>query len=198
MKIAIIGAGAIGALVAGYLTKEGGNDITLIGKEKDVSAINKHELIIEGVRGKMAVPVKATDKLEKGADLVILAVKTQDIASTLNNNIEALKDVTVLTVQNGVRAEEILAEFIPKEKIISSTVLFGATYLELGKVVHNFEGDWLMGRAFAANDEEMESIGKVLGGVFSVHVTEEIRRMKWLKLFLNRKKWISLFRNLQS
>jgi len=185
MKIAVIGAGAIGALVAGYLAEEGGSDIILIGKEKDVSTINKHELIIEGVRGKKAVPVEVTDRLDKGADLVILTVKTQDIAPTLNNNIEALKDVTVLTVQNGVRAEEILAEFIPREKIMGSVVLFGATYLEPGKVLHNFEGDWLMGRAFAANDEEMESIARALGGVFSVSVTDKIREMKWLKLFLN-------------
>jgi 2-dehydropantoate 2-reductase len=88
-------------------------------------------------------------------------------------------------VQNGVRAEEILAEFVPREKIISSVVLFGATYLEPGKVVHNFEGDWLMGKAFVPNDEEMKTIGNLLASAFSVHITEEIKGMKWLKLFLN-------------
>lgn len=184
MKIAVIGAGAIGALVAGYLTKEGG-DVTLIGRRRDVSAIKDNGLIIEGVRGRMVVLVKVTDKLEKGADLVVLAVKTQDIATTLTDNARALGDVPVLTVQNGVRSEEILSEFVPEEKIISSVVLFGATYLERGKVLHNFEGDWLMGKAFVPNDEQVETIGNVLGSAFPVRVTEEIRGMKWLKLFLN-------------
>lgn len=184
MKIAIIGAGAIGALVAGYLTKEG-SDVTLIGKGKDVSAIKENGLIIEGVRGRMVVPVKVTDKVEKGADLVILAVKTQDIVATLSNNIQALENAPVLTVQNGVRAEELLSEFLPREKIISSVVLFGATYLEPGKVVHNFEGDWLIGKAFVGNDEEVEAITNLLGNAFTVRVSEGIREMKWLKLFLN-------------
>lgn len=184
MKIAIIGAGAIGALVAGYLAKEG-SDVTLVGKKKHVSAIEKNGLIIEGVRGRIAVPVKVTDKLEKGADSVILAVKTQDIATTISDNIQVLKDVPVLTVQNGVRAEERLSEFIPREKIISSVVLFGITYLEPGKVVHNFEGDWLIGKAFNHNDEEVEAIRNLLSNAFTVRVTEGIRGMKWVKLFLN-------------
>jgi len=184
MKIAVIGAGAIGALVAGYLGRAD-IDITLVARKKDASAIKENGLAIEGVRGKMAIPVKVTDKLEKGVDSVILAVKTQDIAATLSDNAQVLGDVPVLTVQNGVRAEEILSEFIPREKIISSVVLFGATYLEPGKVVHNFEGDWLIGKAFGPNDEQVEAIGNVLGGVFSVRITEEIRGMKWLKLFLN-------------
>ncbi len=184
MKITIIGAGAIGALVAGYLTKEG-SDVTLIGKKKDVSAIKEHGLIIKGIRGEMVVPVKVVDRLERDADLVILAVKTQDIAAAMSGNTQALKGIPVLTVQNGMRAEEFLTEFIPKEKIISSVVLFGATYLEPGKVVHNFEGDWLIGKAFVGNDEEVEAIGNLLGKVFAVRVTEGIRGMKWVKLFLN-------------
>lgn len=184
MKITVIGAGAIGSLVAGYLSRAD-IDITLVARKKNASAIKENGLAIEGVRGKMIVPVKVTDKLEKGADSVILAVKTQGIAATFSDNAQILGDVPVLTVQNGVRAEEILSEFIPREKIISSVVLFGATYLEPGKVVHNFEGDWIIGKAFGPNDKQVEAIGNVLGGVFSIRITEEIRGMKWLKLFLN-------------
>jgi len=184
MKIAIIGAGAIGALVAGYLTKEG-SDVTLIGRRKDVSVIQEDGLLIEGIRGSKVIPVKVTDKLEKDADLTILAVKTQDIASSLSKNAPALKNTSVLTVQNGVRAEELLLESIPKEKIIGSVVTFGATCLEPGKVVHNFEGDWVMGKAFVHNDGEVQTIANLLGNAFSACLTEGIREMKWLKLFLN-------------
>jgi len=184
MKIAIIGAGAIGALVAGYLSK-GGIDVTLVGKRKDVSAIKENGLIIDGVRGSMVVPVEVTDKVEDGADLAILAVKTQDIALTLSENSQTLKDVPVLTVQNGVRAEELVSQFIPKEKIISSVVMFGATYLEPGKILHNFEGDWIIGRPFTPNDDIVKTTGNLLNIAFPVHTTENIRGMKWLKLFLN-------------
>ena len=184
MKIAVIGAGAIGALVAGYLSKEG-VDVTLIGKAKDVSAIQDSGLIIEGVRGSIAVPVKVTDRLEEGAGLVVLTVKTQDIASALVKNLQALGNAPVLAVQNGVRVEELLLEFVPKENIISSIVMFGSTYLEAGRILHNFEGDWVIGRAFVPNNGGVDSIGNLLASAFSVRVTERITEMKWLKLFLN-------------
>jgi len=184
MKIAVIGAGAIGTLVAGYLSREG-VDATLIGKAKDVSAIQDSGLIIEGVRGSIAVPVKVTDRLEEGAGLVILTVKTQDIASALSENLQALGNAPVLAVQNGVRAEELLLEFVPKENIISSIVMFGSTCLEAGRILHNFEGDWVIGRAFVPDNGGVDSIGNLLASAFSVSITERITEMKWLKLFLN-------------
>lgn len=89
MRIAVIGSGAIGALVNGYLAEKG-IDVTLVGKTRDVTAISANGLLIDGVRGEMTVPVRAVEKLEDKADLVILAVKTQDVAPTLSQNLEAL------------------------------------------------------------------------------------------------------------
>jgi len=181
MKIAIVGAGAIGGLIAGYLSKEG-IDVTLIGRRKDVLAIKENGLFIEGVRGKLVIPINVEDKLKNNADFIILAVKTQDIPSVLN---DIPKNIPILTVQNGVRAEEILSNYIPKEKIIGSVVMFGATYVESGRILHNFEGDWIIGKAFSKNDEEVKKIANLLSKAFSIHITEGIKKMKWLKLFLN-------------
>jgi len=182
MKIIIIGAGAIGTLIAGYLSREG-IDVTLIGKRRDVLAIKENGLFIDGVRGGIALPVKVDDRFKKGADLIILAVKTQDIPSVLNKS--HIEDTPILTVQNGVRAEEMASEFVPKEKIVAGIVMFGATYISPGKVLHNFEGDFIIGKAFSKNDDEVEKIASLLNKAFSVYVTEEIGGMKWLKLFLN-------------
>jgi 2-dehydropantoate 2-reductase len=184
VKIAVIGAGAIGALVAGYLSQKG-VAVTLSGKEKDVAAIGGRGLQIEGVRGSFVIPVKVASGLEASNDLVILAVKTQDIVSTMRINAPDLDNAPVLTVQNGVRAEELLTEFVPQGKIISSIVMFGATYLDPGKVVHNFEGDWILGKAFTPNDGTLKPIGELLANAFPTPVTDNISGMKWLKLFLN-------------
>lgn len=183
MKIAVVGAGAIGSLVAGYLSKEG-IDVTLVGKRQDISAIKENGLIIEGVRGEMVISIYVTDELEQDVDFIILAVKTQDIISALNEH-SFIKDTPILTVQNGVRAEEILLKFVAKERIIGSIVMFGATYLKPGRILHNFEGDWIIGKVFSQNDEEVETIAHVLSKPFPVYTTEKLREMKWLKLFLN-------------
>ena len=184
MKIAVIGAGAIGALVAGYLSQQGVM-VTLIGKEKDVAAIGGSGLKVEGVRGSFVIPVKVASRLEGSNDLVILAVKTQDIVATMKINASALANTSVLTVQNGVRAEDLLTEFVPRDKIISSIVMFGATYLEPGKVVHNFEGDWILGKAFTPDGGTLAPISELLANAFPTPVTDNIGGMKWLKLFLN-------------
>ena len=78
MKIAIIGAGAIGGVVAAYL-KKAGEDVVLIGRGRQVDAINAKGLRIKGVRGDETIKVPALTRLDKPYDLVIFAVKTQDI-----------------------------------------------------------------------------------------------------------------------
>ncbi|MFO8143984.1 MAG: ketopantoate reductase family protein [Dehalococcoidales bacterium] len=185
MKVLVIGAGAIGALVAGYLAEQG-VAVTLTGRNRDVAAVRSRGLTIEGVRGKKNIQVDVAEKAEENCDLVVLAVKTQDLSSALDSNVQDLTNTTFLTVQNGVKAEEILAGKVPRENIASSIVMFGSTYLEPGRVVHNFEGDWVIGKPFSTCDEGiLKSIAEQLSVAFSVRITEKINGMKWLKLFLN-------------
>ena len=78
MRIAIIGAGAIGCLVAAYL-KEKGEQVTLVGHGPTVKAINEHGLAVSGVRGNFLVRVGISETLNYIPDLVILTTKTQDV-----------------------------------------------------------------------------------------------------------------------
>ena len=78
MKIGIIGAGAIGALVGGYL-KDAGCDVELVGRTENINIIKNNGLIVEGVRGKKNVFIDGDVKLTGKKDLVILATKTQDL-----------------------------------------------------------------------------------------------------------------------
>ncbi|MEK6728291.1 MAG: ketopantoate reductase family protein [Candidatus Omnitrophota bacterium] len=185
MKIAVIGAGAIGSLVAGYLKlKE--EDVSLIGRPDAVNAIIEHGLKISGVRGDFKVPIEASELLISTPDIAIIATKTQDIEAALKDNLFFLKNSGILTTQNGVRADHIVAKYIPKENIISSIVMFGATYLEPGKVVHNFEGSWIIGSIFRHAPGEniiMDSI--VLDKAFPTVISEDILGMKYLKIFVN-------------
>jgi len=184
MKIAIVGAGAIGCLVSGYL-KDKGEDVSLIGHSDSLKAMHKIGLKISGVRGDFNFQIDISEKLNDRTDLVILATKTQDIDTAMKDNLEFLQDTIILTVQNGVQAENIVAKYVPKENIISSIVMFGATYLEPGVIVHNFEGGWILGKLFGDNDEKVAVISRTLNKIFPTQVTEEIKGMKYLKLFLN-------------
>lgn len=184
-KIAIIGGGAIGCLMAGYLAQVG-EEVLLVGKKDQVSSINEKGLTIEGgVSGKKTVSVKAVERLEEPVDFVVLAVKTQDVMSALEQHELHLLSSPVVTIQNGVRADKIVSQRIEPERIISSIVMFGATYLKPGEVVHNFEGDLILGSYLGGSDKRVKEVARIMGKVFSVVVSEDIVGMKWLKLFVN-------------
>lgn len=208
MRIAVIGAGAIGGLVAGYL-KHRGEDVFLVGRKDALEAIKKNDLHICGSRGNLKVKIGIFLKLEDEPQLAILAVKTQDIEKVITENLKYLKSAAILTTQNGIRADSLTARYLPKENIISSIVMFGSTYLEPGKIVHNFDGNWILGRPFtppsltahiphkeragftekpsptAGRDERLEEISAVLSKIFPVITANDISGMKWLKVFVN-------------
>jgi len=184
VKIAVIGAGAIGNLVAGYL-KIKGEDVALVGNKDSIRVISEKGLIISGVRGIFDIKIDICARLSAPCDLAILAVKTQDIKKALKENSEFLKNAVILTVQNGVQADHIVAQYIPKERIISSIVMFGSTYLEPGKVVHNFEGNWIIGSIFGADIKGLKEVIHILKEVFPVIVDDSIKGMKYLKIFVN-------------
>jgi 2-dehydropantoate 2-reductase len=184
MKIAVIGAGAIGGLVAGYL-KLKGEDVSLAGHTDSVKAIAENGLQISGIRGNFNLKVNASEKLSFKPDLIILATKTQDIDTALKDNLKFLEGATILTTQNGVQADDLVTKYISKENIISSIVMFGATYLEPAKIVHNFEGSWIIGKIFGSIDEKVIEINKILNEVFPTIISEDIKAMKYLKIFVN-------------
>jgi 2-dehydropantoate 2-reductase len=185
MKIAVIGAGAIGALVAGYL-KLKDEDVSLVGRPESIEAINREGLKISGVRGDFKVEITARATLDYKPEAVILATKTQDLETALKDKLDLIKDALVLTTQNGVQADRIAAKYLSQENILSSIVMFGSTYLKPGEVLHNFEGSWILGSIFSGQPAvKTASLGPVLNKVFPVLLSEDILGMKYLKIFVN-------------
>lgn len=185
MRIVVIGAGAIGCLVAGYL-KEKGQGVTLVGRDQAVKVIKENGLSISGVRGDFKVSIGISDVLSYLPDLAILAIKTQDIEAFLQDSFPLLQNSLILTTQNGVQADLLVAKHLPGKNILSSIVMFGATYLEPGKVVHNFEGSWVIGSQFQSNPTpELIDLSLILDEIFPTTISADIKGMKYLKIFAN-------------
>ncbi len=123
--------------------------------------------------------------MDREYDLVIFATKTQDIEAAYQHNNEYLENCLVLSTQNGVQADSLLGLHFEKERMYSSIVMFGATYVKAGEVTYNFEGDWILGKPYTPNDQFLQDLSAKLKSEFKVVISDNITGMKWLKLFVN-------------
>ena len=186
MKIAIIGAGAIGSIVAGFLEKTG-QSVTLVAKKEQSDTIQRNGLRIKSADGEEVVRLKnVVTKLDPKSDLVIFTVKTQAREMAYQDNHQFLEEeCLIMTTQNGVQADNLLSSHFELRAMISSIVMFGATYIQPGEVVYNFPGNWIIGKPFTPVDENVQKVKEIFGKAFSVVVVPNIMGMKWLKLFVN-------------
>lgn len=183
-KIAVVGAGAIGSVLGGLLARAG-EDVTLIARQAHVEAIKRNGLLIDGVLGEFTVNVDAAEKLDFRPDIVLLTVKTQDVEAACSEIKPHVKDVSIVTLQNGVRSNEIAASILGKENIISCVVSFNARFLRPGNVTYGYEGSLLVGEAFGENGERVEEIGAILNRAIKTESCDNIRGAHWTKLLIN-------------
>ena len=127
MKIAVMGAGAVGAYYGGALTRAG-RDVVLIARGEHGEAMRRDGLSVESNWDDYDVhPDVALTPEEAGAvDLVLHCVKLYSNAETIPTMHPLMGDGTViLTIQNGVTGGESLADEFGWERVLE-----GATYIE--------------------------------------------------------------------
>jgi 2-dehydropantoate 2-reductase len=187
MKIAIIGAGAIGSVIGGFLCKAG-EDVTLIGRKSHVDAINHNGLILEGQSGKTVIRVKAAENLDFKPDLALLTVKAQDVESSIRNVRLLLSGIQVVTMQNGIRSDDQVARLLGKENIISSVVTFNGQFLEPGKASYSIpfsKTALLIGEPFGNKGNRLQTLSVLLNKAIGTNISEDIRAAHWTKLIWN-------------
>ena len=127
MKIAVMGAGAVGAYYGGALTRAG-RDVVLIARGEHGEAMRRDGLRVESNWGDYDVypDVALTPEEAGSADLVLHCLKLYSNAETIPTMQPLIGDGTViLTVQNGVTGGESLADEFGWERVLE-----GATYVE--------------------------------------------------------------------
>jgi 2-dehydropantoate 2-reductase len=187
MRIAIIGAGAIGSVIGGLISKAG-EDVTLIGRKPHVDAINQNGLILEGGPGKMVIQVKAAENLDFKPDLALLTVKAQDVVSSVKKAQPFLSAIQVVTMQNGVQSDDQVAGLLGKENIISSVVVFNGQFLEPGKASYSIPFSkiaLLIGEPFGNKGNRLQTLSALLNKAIGTDISEDIRAAHWTKLLWN-------------
>ena len=189
MKIAVIGAGAMGSLFGAYLAKAGAAVTVVDVWPEHVAAIRGQGLTLSEAAGDEVVRLDAalgTGGLEP-VDLVILFVKS---AATRFAALDAAALLRpggrVLTLQNGLGNAEVIAEIVGAERVLAGTTAQGATLLGPGRVRHGGSGETHIGRLFGEVDEFCHEVAALLTNAGLPTVVEpDVRSLIWGKLIIN-------------
>ncbi len=184
MRIAVLGAGAIGSVVGALLARDG-HEVTLVGRHDHVEAIRRDGLLVDGMLGSFKASVAAVEALNARPDLVLLAVKTQDVAAAVRANLAFLDGVPLVTMQNGVRSDALVAELLPRESLLSCVVIVTATFLVPGHVTLVERGSLVLGRPWEPRDAEVEHVAAVLNAAIPTTTSDNLVGAHWLKLLMN-------------
>jgi 2-dehydropantoate 2-reductase len=210
MKIAIIGAGAIGGYV-GVKLALAGEDLTFIVRGANLRAIrsNGMKLIMQDGTEHVASNVKATDSYSEAGvqDLVILALKAHQLDAVADEVGKLVgPDTAIVTMQNGIpywyfhkhggelegrQVQTVdptgtLASKIPVGQVIGC-VVYPASELIAPGVVRHIEGDrFPLGELDGSTSERVNTISECFANAgFKAPVLDNIRSEIWLKLWGN-------------
>jgi 2-dehydropantoate 2-reductase len=134
MRLVILGAGAIGGVVAGHLARAR-RSVLLLARGGHLAAIQAHGLRVDTVAGGFTVPVPCAAPTEPIAwaegDVLVVALKTQDVTDALEA-LDAPASVPILCLTNGLEAERIALRHA--REVYASCVIVPAAYHEPGTV----------------------------------------------------------------
>ena len=190
MKIAVVGAGAMGSVYAALLA-EGGNAVSVVDvDEEHVEAIRADGLRVTGASGDLTVAIDAnTRPAEVGlVDLVVIATKSIDVAAAARSAAPLIDErTTVLTIQNGLGAADVVAGIVPPEQLMVGVAGgFGASVVAPGHAHHHGLELVRLGERSGPATTRTERIADVWRGAgFTVKTYDDVPRLQWEKLICN-------------
>lgn len=138
MRIAVYGAGGVGGYFGGRLAQAGA-DVHLVARGDHLSALREEGLTVHSVDGDFHVDLPATDDpAEVGTcDLVLVCVKSFDTAAVADAADPLVgPDTGVLSLQNGLTNEDVLAERFGRERVLGGVAYVFSTIAEPGVIEH--------------------------------------------------------------
>jgi 2-dehydropantoate 2-reductase len=189
MRIAVVGAGAMGSIFGARFT-QGGHEIVLV----DVARPLVEKIAADGVtvvRGddETTTRIEATsDPASVGVcDAAVFFVKCYHTAAAAETARPLVgPDTIVASLQNGWGNGDVLAAAYDPAQVVVGVTYNSGTVLELGKVAHPGVGPTYVGAYEGDSNAGAERLAEAIGdGGLEAQVSPEIRPEIWKKLILN-------------
>ena len=187
LKVAVLGAGAMGCLFGGLLAEKGPQVILIDVWKEHVNEINKKGLKMMGHGGDRTIKIRATTNPEKesAVDAIIIMCKATALEQALTNSKNIIGNKTMLmSFQNGIGHEEIMQKIAGKDKVLGGSTTQASSIQGPG-IIHNHASlpSWI-GEYGGGMSERVKNLSET----FTAHgletiAEENIKKRKWMKLF---------------
>jgi 2-dehydropantoate 2-reductase len=191
MKLAILGPGALGCLLAA-LFRESGVDVSLVDYRPDrVARLRLRDIRIhslEGVQRGVEVPIGLAPEVGP-CDLTIVAVKayqTQTAARALPELMS--QGGMALTLQNGLGNLEAIARTVGTRRLLAGVGLLGVTRQDEGRIIYAGQGVIYIGVPIGSqvSASEVAAVADLFRGAgLECQPREDIEAVLWEKLVIN-------------
>lgn len=189
-RILVVGAGALGGVIAARLTASGRTVWLATRDAGTADRLKASGLHLSGVGGAVSVVMNEIAPLdaygERDAfDLVVLATKAQDAMQVAPKLVRLLgAGGVLLPIQNGGVAQA-LADRLGQDRILGGLSNLGATMNEPGSYEQRNAGHLLVGELSGGDTARGERVRQAMSGGVEVRVTTNLRGAVWSKLLLN-------------
>lgn len=185
IKIAVIGAGAIGGTTAAFMTKAG-YDVQLVCKYDTITKKACEGLKIVGAKGEHIVKmdaVKEIKELNGKKDYIFVATKAYDMPESCRKALKfADKNTLFVSLQNGISIDA-MAEVVGEERTVGCVVGYGGTMLEHGVLDVTSSGDYIIG--MKKNSNKLKQLKTIMDTAFETQISDNILEELYSKLIVN-------------
>ena len=183
MKVAVMGAGAVGCYYGAMLARAG-HEVVLVGRPAHVEAVRANGLRLETKAFDERVRLDASTRADavQGAGLVLFCVKSTDTESAAAEiGPHLAPDALVLTLQNGVDNDTRVRSVLPSSDVAAAVVYVATEMAGPGHVKHHGRGELVI-----APSRSSEQVAQLLAAAgVPTEISGNVRGSLWAKLVLN-------------
>jgi len=189
MRIAIMGAGAVGGYFGAQLAAAG-HDLVFIARGKHLEALRRHGLRVQSADGDLQVTAALfiDDPIQAGAvDLVLFCVKSYDTEAAAHALAPLIGAATkILSLQNGVDNPDTIAARWGAARTFAGVVYIGAQVSSPGVILRSSGGKIVFGQMDGEHGVGAERVEQTLAAAgISCALRNDIRKLQWSKLLWN-------------
>ncbi len=184
-RVWVVGAGVIGSLLAGHLARVAEVSV-LCRRHEHARSLAEHGLRVSGRSDFTASLRAATDPAElPGPDLVVVATKATDL-ETAAARLEGLApEATVMTIQNGLGAEEIVRRHGNWPLLSAVTFMSGTRHSDT-HVEYILDTETWVGPYSTTSHEDAEAVARLIeSSGLKARAFGDLRPAQWSKLIFN-------------